>query len=90
MRSDSPWRPSHARPASWVTGASRALLLNLIALYRRFVSPALPPSCRFYPSCSLYAEQAITRYGPWRGTSLALKRLSRCHPWNPGGYDPVP
>ncbi|MGI6207573.1 MAG: membrane protein insertion efficiency factor YidD [Anaerolineae bacterium] len=90
MRSESPCRPSSTGQGSWLTRASAAFLLWVISLYRRFISPALPPSCRFYPSCSHYAEQAIARYGPWRGSVLAVKRLSRCHPWNPGGYDPVP
>ncbi|MEO8226047.1 MAG: membrane protein insertion efficiency factor YidD [Gemmatimonadota bacterium] len=61
-----------------------------IRVYRRFISPALPPSCRFTPSCSSYALEAITRYGAVRGTWLAARRLVRCHPFNPGGVDPVP
>ncbi|TMJ01814.1 MAG: membrane protein insertion efficiency factor YidD [Bacillati bacterium ANGP1] len=66
------------------------LLLVLIRAYQRFVSPYTPPSCRFSPSCSSYAAEAIARHGPWRGAGLAVRRLLRCHPWNPGGYDPVP
>ncbi|HEY4100518.1 MAG TPA: membrane protein insertion efficiency factor YidD [Gemmatimonadales bacterium] len=58
--------------------------------YQRFISPAFPPSCRFTPSCSRYALDAIDRYGALRGGWLAAKRIARCHPWNPGGYDPVP
>ncbi|MCX7706928.1 MAG: membrane protein insertion efficiency factor YidD [Anaerolineae bacterium] len=54
------------------------------------ISPALPPSCRFYPSCSEYMYQAIDKYGVRRGGWLGLRRLSRCHPWHPGGFDPVP
>jgi putative membrane protein insertion efficiency factor len=65
------------------------LALGLIRLYRLLVSPALPPACRFVPSCSRYAEQAIRRYGALRGSWLGLCRLCRCHPFNPGGYDPV-
>jgi len=65
-------------------------LLFLIKFYRAVISPLKPPSCRFYPSCSAYAYEAITRYGPFRGTCLAVKRILRCHPLNPGGYDPVP
>lgn len=61
-----------------------------VRLYQRFVSPLSPPSCRFYPSCSAYAVTALTRFGPIRGGWLALRRLGRCHPWNPGGVDPVP
>ena len=68
---------------------ARALLL-LIGGYRRLVSPLLPPSCRFYPSCSRYAVIAIQRHGALRGLWLAVRRIGRCHPWNPGGYDPVP
>lgn len=64
--------------------------MGLIRLYQRTISRALPPSCRFYPSCSEYGYEAIAQYGAIRGSWLALKRLSRCHPLNPGGYDPVP
>lgn len=67
----------------------KGLLKRLIRLYRRFVSPALPPSCRFYPSCSQYAYEAVERHGALRGSWMAFKRLSRCHPLHPGGYDPV-
>jgi len=66
------------------------LLLVLIRAYQRFISPYTPPSCRFSPSCSSYAAEAVARHGPWRGAGLAVRRLLRCHPWNPGGYDPVP
>ena len=66
------------------------LLLVLIRAYQRFVSPYTPPSCRFYPSCSTYAVDAIARYGAWRGGYLAVRRLLRCHPFHAGGYDPVP
>ncbi|MCX8103119.1 MAG: membrane protein insertion efficiency factor YidD [Candidatus Bipolaricaulota bacterium] len=68
----------------------RALALLLITLYQKLLSPILPSSCRFYPSCSEYAKQAIQKYGLLRGGWLALKRISRCHPGNPGGLDPVP
>ena len=66
------------------------LLVGLIHLYRYVLSPMLGPSCRFYPSCSEYAQQAIVRYGALRGTWLAGKRLVRCNPWHCGGHDPVP
>lgn len=66
------------------------LLLLLIRGYRRVLSPLLPRSCRFYPSCSAYGLEAIERYGALRGVALTLRRLSRCHPFHPGGYDPVP
>jgi putative membrane protein insertion efficiency factor len=62
----------------------------LIRLYQWTVSPLLGPACRFYPSCSQYALEALLRFGMLRGGALALKRLARCHPWNPGGFDPVP
>ncbi|PKN12308.1 MAG: membrane protein insertion efficiency factor YidD [Deltaproteobacteria bacterium HGW-Deltaproteobacteria-4] len=64
-------------------------MLSLIILYQRFVSPLTAPACRFYPSCSEYALQAIKRYGPWRGLWLSLRRILKCHPFHPGGYDPV-
>lgn len=66
------------------------LLLALIVGYKRFLSPLLPRVCRFYPSCSTYAAEAIERHGAWRGTILTTRRVARCHPFNPGGYDPVP
>ncbi len=68
----------------------KRVVLALIQFYRRWISPALPPSCRFYPSCSEYMYQAIEKYGLRRGGWLGLRRLSRCHPWHPGGFDPVP
>lgn len=58
--------------------------------YQRFVSPFLPPSCRFHPSCSAYAIEALQRHGPLLGSWLTVRRLLRCAPWHPGGYDPVP
>jgi len=64
--------------------------LLLIRGYQRFVSPHTPQVCRFYPSCSAFAVDAITRHGPWKGGYLTLRRLLRCHPLHPGGYDPVP
>lgn len=66
------------------------VLLWAIRIYQRFISPYTPPTCRFYPSCSSYAVDAITRHGPWRGTVLAARRVLRCHPFHPGGFDPVP
>ena len=68
----------------------KSLLLFLLRSYRYVISPLLPPSCRFHPSCSCYAQEAITRYGVTRGGLLTLRRLSKCHPWHEGGYDPVP
>jgi putative membrane protein insertion efficiency factor len=69
---------------------SRQILVLPIRGYQRFISPALPPSCRFTPSCSTYAVEAITRHGVLRGSWLAARRLVRCHPFHPGGVDPVP
>jgi uncharacterized protein len=66
------------------------LLKGALRAYRWFLRPLLPPACRFHPSCSEYAEQALERYGPWRGSGLALRRLCRCAAWHPGGYDPLP
>lgn len=72
----------------------RALLAKplvwLVRAYQLAVSPFLPPSCRFHPSCSHYAIEALERHGPMRGVWLAIKRILRCHPWHPGGHDPVP
>ncbi|MCB2408548.1 membrane protein insertion efficiency factor YidD [Hymenobacter lucidus] len=68
----------------------RQLLLGLIWVYRHLISPLTPPSCRFQPTCSAYAAQAVQKYGPWRGGQLALRRIGRCHPWGGHGYDPVP
>ena len=66
------------------------LVIRAIHVYRRLLSPLFGPRCRFHPSCSHYAEESIRRFGPWRGSTLALRRLSRCHPLNAGGFDPVP
>jgi hypothetical protein len=68
----------------------KTLLIVAIRLYQKFISPLLPPSCRFYPSCSEYACQALAKYGALKGLGLAAKRLLRCHPWHAGGLDPVP
>jgi uncharacterized protein len=65
------------------------LACGVIRLYQVVISPLLPPSCRFYPSCSMYAMQAIARYGVWKGLHLAGRRLLRCHPFHPGGWDPM-
>ncbi len=66
------------------------LLRGAIRMYQLGLAPALGNNCRFEPSCSHYATEAIGRHGPWRGVRLALARILRCHPWHEGGYDPVP
>ncbi len=65
-------------------------LIALVCFYQRCISPLTPPSCRFTPTCSQYALEALRKYGPLKGLWLTLKRLSRCHPWGGSGYDPVP
>ena len=66
------------------------LLILLIQFYRKCISPLFPPCCRYTPTCSQYVVEAITKYGPFKGTWLAIKRIARCHPWGGSGYDPVP
>jgi len=68
----------------------RTLLIGIVKAYRWFLSPLIGPTCRFYPTCSAYALEALERFGALRGTWLIVRRLARCHPWNPGGFDPVP
>jgi hypothetical protein len=67
----------------------RGLLMSVIRGYRSFISPLLPSSCRFTPSCSQYSLEAIGKYGALKGLFLSLRRISRCHPFHPGGHDPV-
>lgn len=67
----------------------RQIAIRTLSGYHRFISPFLPRACRFFPSCAVYASEAIRKHGFVKGTSLSLRRLGRCHPWNPGGYDPV-
>jgi len=68
----------------------RQMLLLLVRGYQRLISPMFPPSCRFTPSCSQYSYDAISKHGIVKGLWLSVKRIGRCNPWNPGGYDPVP
>ncbi len=68
----------------------KTVALALIRFYKRFLSPVLPSACRFEPTCSVYTYQAIEKYGVFKGGWLGVKRIARCHPLNPGGYDPVP
>lgn len=66
------------------------LLITLVKFYRACISPLFPPICRFTPTCSAYAIEALRKYGPVKGLWLAVKRICRCHPWGGSGYDPVP
>lgn len=68
----------------------RSVLVLFVRAYQMFLSPLLPAACRYYPSCSHYAIEALERHGAWRGSLLAMRRLARCHPFRPGGFDPVP
>ncbi|MCU6707714.1 membrane protein insertion efficiency factor YidD [Paenibacillus sp. J5C_2022] len=68
----------------------RIVLQAPIRFYRKVISPLKPPTCRFYPSCSIYALEAIEKHGAAKGSWLAAKRIARCHPFHPGGFDPVP
>ena len=68
---------------------SGKLLVILVRVYQIFLSHFIGPSCRFYPTCSEYTITAVQRYGPFKGTFMGVKRILRCNPWNPGGYDPV-
>ena len=67
----------------------KRLALAGICFYSVFISPLKPPTCRFYPSCSTYTHDAVTKYGAMGGLWLGIKRLARCHPWHPGGFDPI-
>lgn len=80
-QAESPWK---------TTGIARELVVLPIRAYKRFVSPLVPPACRFHPTCSIYAMTAIRRHGVARGAYLAARRILRCHPLCEGGHDPVP
>jgi putative membrane protein insertion efficiency factor len=73
-----------------ITTLAKVFLLLALQVYQVLFRPLIGPACRFAPSCSLYAAEAIERHGPLRGLLLTIQRVGRCHPWNPGGYDPVP
>jgi putative membrane protein insertion efficiency factor len=78
------------RGASGSYRGMRRLALGVIRFYQRFISPGLPSSCRFHPTCSQYTYEAIDKYGVLKGSWLGAKRIARCQPWNKGGFDPVP
>src|SRR5436309_2834858 len=86
--SSASWRSS--RSADDPADAVGRLLIALLRVYQLLLRPALAPACRFTPSCSAFAREAIERHGARRGSLLAARRLLRCHPWSPGGNDPVP
>ncbi|MGI6066319.1 MAG: membrane protein insertion efficiency factor YidD [Bacillota bacterium] len=65
------------------------ILIGLIRVYQKFISPCFPATCRFYPTCSQYAIEVLRKYGFIKGIWLSVKRISKCHPWHPGGYDPA-
>jgi hypothetical protein len=71
-------------------GLAARLVLGLIAVYRTLLAPLIGPVCRFEPSCSRYTAQCVERFGAFRGSWLGMRRIARCHPFNPGGYDPPP
>ncbi|MDJ1110164.1 membrane protein insertion efficiency factor YidD [Macrococcoides caseolyticum] len=68
----------------------KQLLLSLIKFYRKFISPMTPPACRFHPTCSQYGLEAVETHGAMKGGYLTVKRILKCHPFHPGGFDPVP
>lgn len=90
MTDSDPQRAGLGSPPASRPGPVAWVLLLPVRAYRRWISPILPPTCRFYPSCSTYAVEALTVHGAWRGSWLTLRRLLRCGPWHPGGLDPVP
>ena len=79
-----------ARNAELKLSFGRRVLVGILRVYQRAISPILPPSCRYEPTCSEYMLQAVVRYGVLKGVWLGLKRVLRCHPFHEGGYDPVP
>lgn len=82
--------PMSASPSAKRHNMGRRLVQAPIHFYRKAISPLKPPTCRFYPTCSAYALEAVEVHGPAKGSWLALKRIGKCHPFHPGGFDPVP
>ena len=85
-------RPSRSTSTAELepSGAAARALIALVRAYRLVIAPVLPATCRFTPSCSAFAAEALARHGAARGSIIATRRLARCHPWHLGGYDPVP
>lgn len=81
---------SNSWRGAWPARAVNGLFLFLVKLYRVGISPYLPQSCRYTPTCSAYATEALRKHGPWKGGRLALRRILSCHPWGGHGHDPVP
>ncbi len=73
-----------------ISNLFKLLIINLIKIYQRFVSPFFPSSCKFSPSCSKYGIEAINKYGVLKGSVITIKRILKCNPWSKGGYDPIP
>jgi len=94
MRAEMAYYRAHSHEASDAASLAelreRSALVLSVRGYQVALSPLLPPSCRYYPTCSQYAIEALERHGAWRGSWLAARRILRCHPFRPGGYDPVP
>lgn len=80
----------YKKAANRINFTLKKIVILLFVLYQKIISPVLPPSCRFYPSCSQYSIEAVEKHGILRGLWLACKRIFKCHPWHEGGYDPVP
>jgi putative membrane protein insertion efficiency factor len=74
----------------YITLLIKKMMILLIRIYQKFISPLFPPTCRFYPTCSAYFIEALEKHGVVKGSYLGMKRILKCHPGNPGGYDPVP
>ncbi|MBQ7442246.1 MAG: membrane protein insertion efficiency factor YidD [Bacteroidaceae bacterium] len=88
---NTPHTPQDEKPAApHLRAVLAAAMIAPIRFYQRFISPLTPPSCRFTPTCSQYAIEALRKHGPIKGTYLAVRRILRCHPWGGYGYDPVP
>ena len=83
-------REALGKARAHASALARSAAIGVVHLYRYALSPLLPRSCRFHPSCSAYALEALRLHGPLRGGWLAVRRIGKCHPWHDGGYDPVP